>query len=215
MNSRGEYGNRALYSGSPRAEVGISLFHTVGDRDRLVEQIQTEFGQLYNELWRKMGGDPSILNTSEVKRDPVSWAKRFKAQEEIIKKSPIYPLYKDTFAPVYNEWKHFYNEQSSWEEFKTSWEMYTNWRDRLAALHTHISNEVRRLMPDEEIRTPSPSSAPETVWEEAGGVVKRGASAVAGGIGDVWKIAKVALYAGIAVGGVYVISKAVQTARGR
>jgi hypothetical protein len=210
-NDRGTYG---AGSTSPRESVGISLFHTVGDRDRLVDQIQTEISQLYNELWRKMGGDPSVLDQQLAMRDPIGWSKRHQAQEEIIKRSPLYPLYKDTFAPVYSEWKRFHDDQSSWVEWKTNWETYTGWRDRVADLHAHVVAEVRRIMPDDPIRTPSPSDAPTTIWEDTGGALKRGAGAIGGALGDVWKVAKVALYAGVAVGGVYVATKLVQTARG-
>jgi hypothetical protein len=108
VNARGTYG--PSHASSPRKLIGGALFHTVGDRDRVVEQVDTEFAQLISELYRKMGGDPDLLKISEAKRDPAGWAKRYKAAEQTISKSP---LWKDTVMPVWNEWKSFYNEQSS------------------------------------------------------------------------------------------------------
>lgn len=216
MNSRGTYGSSqrtVQRAGSPRAWVGITLFHTVGDRDRLVEQIDTEFGQLISELFRKMGADPALLNMSEVHRDPMGWSKRYQAAEQTIKRSPIYPLWKDTVMPVWNEWKNFYKEQSSWEEWKTNWDTYENWRDRIAKLHAHVVSEVGRLMPDQPIRTPPPTGAPQTIWAEAGEATAGGLRTVGGGIGDVLHFLKIAAYAGLAIGGVYVVSRVVQSGR--
>lgn len=210
MNARGMYGNGR--GGSPRAEVGISLFHTVGDRDRLVDQVQTEFSQLYAELWRKMGGDPDVLDARGALRDPVGWAQRRAAQQQIIAKSPLYPLYKDTFAPVYSEWRHFHDTQGSWQEWKTNWDVYEGWRDRLAALHAHVSDEVARITGD-KIRTPTPTEAPRTVWGQAEHVIEHGACAVESGIADVWSVLKYGLLAALGIGAVVALSSVASNTR--
>ena len=207
-HARGTYGEGLVGSPRARALVGISLFHTVGDRDRLVDQVDTEFGQLYAELFRKMGGDPSLLSSSGMYPDVAGWARRYQAAQAGIKHSPLYALWSDTVVPVWNEWKNFYKEQSSWEEWKTNWETYEGWRDRVAALHAHVASEVARLLPGQPIRTPPPSGAPRTVWEQAG-------CAISSGAGDAWKFAKYAAYAGLAIGGLFVVGKVVEGVRSK
>lgn len=189
MNERGTYGAGFVRtSGSPRASVvGISLFHTVGDRDRLVSQIDTEFGQLISELYRKMGGDPNVFVQSEILRDPIGWSQRYQAAAAIIKRSPLYPLWEDTAMPVWSEWRKFYKDQSTWEEWKTNWDVYENWHDRVAKLHEHVSAEVQRITGD-RIRTPSPTPAPTTVWAD----LEHGAEGAVGGALTVVKYGAIA-----------------------
>lgn len=206
MNDRGQYGNghRQRRWGNPT--VGISLLHTVGDRDRLVEQIDTEFGQLISELYRKMGGDPALLNMSEMQKDPIGWAKRSKATEQVIKKSPIYPLWRDTVQPVFSEWKKFYSDQSSWEEFKTNWDEYEHWRDRVANLHAHVAREVARVMPDSPLRTPAPSSAQTTIWADVEHKAESAADTAGKAAAGVGEVLKYGLYAALGIGALVAVS---------
>jgi hypothetical protein len=190
--------------------VGISLFHTVGDRDRLVEQTMTEFTQLLLALKRKMGVPELDTSIALNVRDPQQWQKNYEIEQATMKKSPLYPLWHDAVSPLYSEFKRFYDDQSSWEEFKTSWETYEHWHDRVAALRDHVANEVARIMPGDPIRTPTPSDVPTTIWadiEHKGEtVVKKGAGAAgeaARGIGDVLKYS---IYAVLAIGGIVAIS---------
>ena len=75
MSARGHYG-------MSRAAVAGALFHAVGDRDKLVEETDTSFNQLINELYRKMGGDPETLKLNIHRLDPANAVKRIRASDQ-------------------------------------------------------------------------------------------------------------------------------------
>jgi len=182
--------------------VGISLFHTVGDRDRLVDQTNTVFSALLDQLWRKMGGDPAINTVGDQQRDPVGWLKRMEAQKDVMRKSPLWPLYQDTVLPVWREWRKFWGDQSSWEEFKTSWETYAQWHDRVTKLQEHVAAEAKRLTGD-PLRSPSVTAPPTTIWADAEQAAAGLAGGVVAGAGDVLKYS---IYAVLGIGAVVAVA---------
>ena len=135
-SGRGSYGH---------AHVGISLFHTVGDRDRAVEQINTEFNVLTSELVQRMGGDPRDFVTDPQKLLDPAVAKRVSAAYEVLKRSRYYPFWVTVYEPIYSEWRRFYADQSSWTEFMTNWDEYEHWRDRLVRLRKSVEDQVGPL----------------------------------------------------------------------
>jgi hypothetical protein len=203
--ARGEYGNgrspmRRAYGRD--ALVGISLFHTVGDRDRAVEQINTEFVTLVSELAHKMGTDSKAITIdfAQMARDPINYWKRVQAATATMAKSPLYPLWRDVVSPVYAEWNKFYADQSSWREFMTNWEEYEHWFDRLKGLRNAVEAEVGPL------HSPDPLKLSETLPAKV-------ARKAAEGAGDVLNIVKYAVYGGLALVGVIALSSVAQNLR--
>lgn len=190
---RGVYG----YTTRGSARVGISLFHTVGDRDRAIEQINTEMHQIASELYTAMGVDWRAL----VNRPPVSsavvwaaYAKVLAEAEQKMRASKHWPIWRDVFNPVYEEWNRFYADQSSWNEFFTSWDEYEHWQDRIKALYSAIESQGLAL------RAPAPQDLPRTIWAQA-------EKKVEDIFGGVTTMLKVAVYGGLAVAGVFVLAK--------
>lgn len=222
MNARGRYGRvGAGPGGGPRrssvgnargsygsAYVGISLFHTVGDRDRAVEQMNTELDTLMNELYREMGVADAFSVPDVTKLNDPTYRADFKKKTNAglakMKASPLYPLYHDVLSPFFDEWKAFYHEQSSWEEWKTSWETYEHWDQRIKDMRARVEDEIKKR--GGQVLAPSPHDLPETVWQEAGGAVSKGAGVVARGAGDILSIVKYGAFAVIGIGAVVALS---------
>lgn len=190
--------------------VGITLFHTVGDRDRAVEQMNTEFNTLMNELYREMGvADLEALDPTKMS-DPkyvADFKRKADAAVAKMQASPLYALYHDVVSPFRDEWKAFYHDQSSWEEFKTSWETYENWDKRHKALRARVEDEIKHR--GGQVLAPVPGDLPETVWQEAGGAASKGAGAIARGAGDVLSVVKYGVIAVIGIGAVVAVSSVV------
>jgi hypothetical protein len=170
----------------------------------------TEFTQLLNELKRKMGVADIDVSQSLLMRDPKQWQKNWDTREATMKKTPLYPLWNDAVKPVYDEFKKFYDDQSDWVEFKTSWETYEHWHDRVVALRDHVVREVARIMPDDPVRTPPPADVPTTIWADvehkAETVVKKGAGAVGEAATGIGGVLKYSLYAVLGIGAVIAVS---------
>src|SRR5262245_25288320 len=210
MNPRGTYGSnhqlRRSGARAPGAWVGVSLFHTVGDRDRLVEQTMTVFTQLLRELDGKMGVPELDTSPALGLRDHVQWQRNYDAKEAARKKSPLYPLWHDAVSPVYSEFKKFYDGQSSWVEFKTSWETYEHWHDCVAALRDHDASEVARIMPDDPIRTTPPSYDSTKNWSEFEHKVYAAVKNVVGAAAWICNVLKYSIYSVIEVGAIVALS---------
>jgi hypothetical protein len=205
MNGRGQYGARES------ASVGISLFHTVGDRDRAVERINTEFHVLISELEHAMGVDPNDLTFTAAYQRPAAFAAAQKKKEL----SPLYPLWRDVVSPVYAEFRRFYADQSSWTQFVTNWEEYENWMNRFKALRSKASEVLKAHGKD--LTSPGPVALPTTLPGDileatgegikgAAGLAKRGAEGAGEAAMDAVKIAKYAAIGVLAIGGVIALT---------
>jgi hypothetical protein len=211
MNQRGEYGSRS--SGSNRGEygsrVGGILFHTVGDRDALVEQTNTGWQTLVRELVARMGVDPRDLvpDAGAMARDPAGYTKRTGAALAKLRQSPLFPFWRDVVTPEYDAFNKFYAEQSSWEEFKTDYSTYENWLARLQAMRAAVN---KRLAEEKVTPLAGPSAVPlpKTVMEkggeaveEAGKLAKRGVEGAGEVAMDFTKVLKYAVIGVLVIGG--------------
>lgn len=217
-NERGHYGRPRGYDDRcalmtndrghyARAYVGGILFHTVGDRDALVEQVNTGFTTLVNELISKMGANPRdfVPDAAAMARDPAGYMKRTKAALATIQKSPLYPFWRDVVTPEYNAWNKFWAEQSSWEEWKTDYSTYENWVARLESMRNTVNKKLSELSVA-PLEGPRVVSLPKTVMEKGGEAVQDVAKGFAGVFGDTWKIVKWGAIGALAIGGVVVLS---------
>lgn len=112
---RGARGARQILVGSqafrdrgetPVAQVGAEWFHSVGDRDRAIAQLSTEWQQLAADL----DGDPAHH------ADP-AWVKA-------------------DIAPAIEEWNHFVSRETSswWTRAATDWQVFEDWQERIKRL---------------------------------------------------------------------------------
>jgi hypothetical protein len=185
------------------------LFHTVGDRDAIVEQVNVGFSTLARELVAKMGVDPKDLVPDAVAmaQDPVAYTKRATTALNKLHQSPLYPFWRDVVAPEYEAWNKFYASQSSWEEWKTDYSTYENWSDRLNVMRATVNKRLaeQNVAP---LQGPSVVALPKTVMEhggeavqEAGGLLKRGAQGAGEATMDLVKVVKYAAIGVLAIGG--------------
>lgn len=210
MNQRGEYGassHRGRRGPTVGAFGGALGFHTVGDRDALVEQTNTGWQRLVREFLARMGVDPAgaVVDPAAMARDVVGYTKQLSAWRAKLEQSPLYPFYRDVIQPEYSAFNKFYADQSSWEEFKTDWSTYVNWADRLEAMRASV-NKVLATQNIAPLAGPGNIALPTTFTEEAGGLAKRGAEGAGEAAMDLVKIAKYAAFGVLAIGGVVALT---------
>lgn len=186
MNARGQYGApRAQLRGSPREVVGISLFHTVGDRERAMDAINTDVRQLQNEVMAKAG----------YSADPYREAS-----------GPLWEWWKLAGIPIIEEWQKFYADMwdSYMSRWASSWETYENWQQRIKKLRG--LTEARLREGGDRLETPSPEDLPTTVWADVTHTVKKGAGDIWSGAGDVWSLVKYGAWAVLGIGAIVALS---------
>lgn len=190
------------------AIIGVSLFHTVGDRDRAAEQINSEFNTLAGELLFAMHvpADQQDMDMREYTSDPAGYAKKIAAARVIMMQSPLWSLWANVFSPIFSEWKRFYADQSSMSQFFTNWEEYEHWFDRLSNIRASIERQMK-------LTSPTPISLAQTL---PGRIVEGGARAL-DKTGDLlsgtFDAIKYAIYAAVGLGTVAAGAMIVQNFR--
>ena len=214
MNDRGRYGDneRGQYGGrTNRTVVGFTLFHTVGDRERAADQLQTELTTVVSEMLRKMGVDPSVLDAdvAAMARDPAGYSKRKADQLATLRRSPLYPFWSSTVEPFRGEMRRFIESQGGWTEYVwlTNWDDYERWFARLKALRDAVEKKAGPL----ESLAPMPFD--KNVIAEAADIAKRAAKKAVGGVEDVWNLVKYGAYAVLGIGTVVALSSVVSNLR--
>lgn len=214
----------AAFSASGRGHSPVSVgvfggalgFHTVGDRDALAEQTKTGFDRLVNEFVARMGVDPALITTIDfaaMTRDPTGHSRLVSESRAKMEQSPLYPFYRDVLSPEWDAYNKFYSNLSSWEEFKTDWSTFVNWRDRLETMR----QSVNKLLAEQGVvplQGPTTVDLPSTFTEEAGGLAKRGLE----GAGEVAKgtanALKYGLYAAIGLGSLFLLGSLASSVKG-
>jgi len=150
--------------GRADAQVGISLFHTVGDRERAVEQMATDFAGAYGDLFTAMGWRPD--------------------HPELDEASPLYQFWAIDVKPTVDEWSKFRDEQrdSYFTRWATNWETYESWQERLKRLRELIRARLGHMTSAE------PLTLPTTILADAEDAAKK----VVDKTFDVAKVATVA-----------------------
>ena len=120
-----------------RALIGISLFHTVGDRERAVEQMSTDFAGTYGDLFTALGWRPD--------------------HPELDQTSPLYSFWVIDVKPTADEWGKFRDEQrdSYFARWSTSWEAYESWQERLNRLRDVIRARLGHMTSAEPVSLPT------------------------------------------------------------
>lgn len=186
--------------------VGITLYHSVGDRLAAVKQMDLDWTALFQDL---------AVQAGELTRDTSPSGVHYTSQAEFdaLKPDPKKVSWWKTFAkPRFAEWTKFRREQLgqdlthgadyvAWtERFKTNWDEYEGWMTKLEAL----KGEAKRQ--GFTIGVPTATALPTTVWADAGGAVERGAGAVASAVGDTWKFVKYGAWAALGIGAIVAVS---------
>ena len=124
----------------PATQIGQDLFHTVGDRDRAIEQISTGF--------RALASDLALWQSTHANRPDA-------------KKTALW-LATDV-TPTLEEWAAFVEREkpSWWTKVATSWETFEGWWERLRQLRSQARLHGVALQSAE------PVALPKTIWQQS------------------------------------------------
>jgi hypothetical protein len=212
MNARGQYGQRGRRCGGYLSAYQIGIhwtLHPIADRTQVVDQLTTETHTLYNELVREMGANPNDVALDVALKDPQRW-RRARAT---IEKSPLYPIFRDVLSPFLDEWHDFVRNYSEWSEalWLTKWETLEDYADRWHAIYAKVKEAVQNK--GGTLLAPPPAKIPDDVVDNIRDFFKKAAETAGSAVGDVWKVAKYGIYAGLGLGGIFLITKLVEAAR--
>ena len=131
-----------------RVEVGAALYHTVGDRERALKQLNTEFRVLTNE----------VMTLAGWQADPYQEAS-----------GVLWSWWKMVGVPVLEEWQAFFTSQmGNWgTRFATNWGVYEKWWKRLKGLRESVEEQGVKL------NSPSPSELPTTILADVGSSIRK------------------------------------------
>ncbi len=204
-NARGQYGSGVA--------VG-RLYHSVGDREDAVKQMDLDWTALFQDL---------AVQAGELTRDPNSssgYHVTSQIEFDALKPDPKKIAWWKSYAkPRFGAWVKFRSDQLgqdatvapnylAWtERFTTDWSTYEEWKDKLDALRAAAQQAGFTL------GAPAAQSLPTTVWQDAGGAVQKGAGAVASGIGDVWTLLKYGMWGALGIGAVIALSSVASNLR--
>lgn len=190
------------------------LYHSVGDREDAVKQMDLDWTALFQDL---------AVQAGELTRDPKSSSGyHFTSQIEFdaLKPDPKKVAWWKSFAkPRFADWVKFRagqlgqdatvapNYQAWTERFATNWSTYEEWKDKLDALRSAAQQAGFT------VGVPAAQSLPTTVVDDVSAVAKKGAGAVATGVGDVWTLAKYGAWAVLGIGAIVALSSVVQNVR--
>lgn len=203
-NDRGSYGSM----------VGLTIYHSVGDRADAVKTMAIDWNALYQTLASQAG----VLIV-----DPKSSSGyRYLTQQEFDANPPDpkkVTWWKSYAEPLFKQWAKFKIDQLGGdrtvgdayiafaERWQTNWDVYEDWKKKLDNLRAEAEKRGFR------VDTPKPADLPTTVWADVGDVVSRGAGKVASGLGDVWNIVKYGAWAVLGIGAVVAISSVASNLR--
>ena len=197
-----------------REMVGLTIYHSVGDRAEAVKQMAEDWTALYQDL---------ALQVGELSCDPTSsGGYRYATQADYDKLNPDpkkVTWFKSYFMPRVRQWNKFKSDQLGTdltvapdyiafaERFQTNWDVYEGWKKKLDALR----NEAQRQ--GFTIGVPQAASLPTTAWSDVADVVERGAGKVASGVGDAWSIVKWGVIGALGIGAVVALSSVASNLR--
>ena len=146
-----DWTDEVIYRRGGDAAVGISLFHTVGDRERALDTLATGFATLQDEVMKAAGYQANPYK-------PAS--------------GTIWNWWQVVGVPTLNEWQAFHADQagSYWSRFSTNWETYETWQARLAQLRDLVENHGIKLASPPMVDLPK--TLPGSVLDAAGGAVQ-------------------------------------------
>jgi hypothetical protein len=120
--------------------IGAELYHTVGDRERALDQLATDFAALQNDIMTQAGWRADPYHAAE---------------------GPLFDWYRAVVEPTINEWQTFHaNQTGSWTaRWATDWSAYEQWQDRLKRLRELAATHGVTLA------SPAPVDLPQTIWQ--------------------------------------------------
>lgn len=210
--SRGTYIHKTNAFGSPRdriqvtahqTSVGFTLFHTIGDREKAVDQIDSEFSSVYQDMLRAMGvDDVDAFDPLLIVKDPVHASARAAAARAKMEASSIYPFWQSGVSPIFAEWDKFRAGQGGAKEYLwlTNWDDYERWFGRLEQLRKAIKDH------DIVLNRPDPKPLEKNLLADIGDQIKNA-------LGDIETFAKYALYGGLGLVAIVVLSSVVSNMR--
>jgi len=174
------------------AVVGISLFHTVGDRERALDQINTGFRTLNTEVMTMAGWNADPYHPAE---------------------GPIWDWWSITGVPVMEEWQKFYADQ--WGSYSTrwasNWEEYERWQERLVTLrNAAVAHGLKLITPP-----PAPLGAtlPGKIIDKTGCALDKAGHDIEDTLTGLMKVLKYTVYGALGVGALVAVASVASNVR--
>lgn len=191
----------------PSDLVGITLYHSVGDRADAVKQMAVDWDALYQALASQVG--ELTIDPKSPSGFHITTQKEWDANPPDPKKVTWWKSYA---LPIIKEWVKFKRDQLGTdrtfaadyiafaERFQTNWDVYEGWKKKLDNLRAEAQKRGF------SVELPKSTDLPTTVWADAGSALEKGAGAVGSGIGDVWKTLKYGVWGILGIGAIVAIS---------
>ena len=115
------------------------------------------------------------------------------------------------FSPFLKEWNAFSGNYSEWSEalWLTNWDRFVSYVDRWHAIYEKVAKAIADK--GGKLVAPPPQEMPKDALDSIKDAFKKAGGAVE----SVWGLAKIAIYGGLAIGGIFVISKLVDDFRSK
>lgn len=199
--SRGTYQTRSFGN---RVTIGNFLYHSLGDIEDAVKQMAFDYEQAYQDIGHKVGALP------------------FEGSDERVKANPVwYTWWKASAEPLFNAFNAFKLEMLGGDmTFADAWIArgarfeVTSWNNEILIWHKRLvemRDQAKALGMD--LVTPKPATLSTTIVEDAKNLAQNLANKVDEAGGDVWRLAKIAIYGALAIGGVIMLSSVVSNMR--
>ena len=181
-----------------RVAVGNAVYHSVGEREEVVRQLGVDYDRASLDIGTAIGVFPYEGSAERVKHHP-EW----------------YAWWVAAAAPLFASWAAFKADQlgvsgkpaagyvAYGERFGTDWAAYVEWQHRLIELR---ASAAQLGIP---LHTPTPAPLPTTIPEDVANLAKRAKDKLVDSGGDLWTLAKVGVYGGLALVGVVAVSSLV------
>jgi hypothetical protein len=165
------------------ANVGASIWQTPGGVVSELESINSDFVVFASEFegFLKMCGYPA-------KVEPVL--------------RPLVQLFEHVWTPLLKEWRAFFTDHHSW--LGNLWWNHSPEAERYQAKLVEVRARAKELGMNPMSPTPAPFG-PSILFDPGRNVFDRAADGAQHALADVWDVVKIALYAGVAIAGGFVI----------
>ncbi len=188
---RGALAGSSAFGGD--SNVGASIWQTPGGVVSELERINSDFVVFTHEFegFLNKRGYPG-------KVEPVL--------------GPLVELFQNVWTPLLQEWRRFFEKNKGW--WDNFWWNHAPEAERYQAQLVEVRARAKELGMNPMSPTPA-QFAPSLLFDPQRNVFDRVADGTQHALADVWTVVKIALYAGVAIAGGYVILTLARNAKGR
>jgi hypothetical protein len=174
------------------AQVGASIWQTPGGVQSELERINSDFTVFASEFegFVKTRGYPTKIEPSL---------------------RPLVELFDYVWTPLLKEWRAFFEKNKGW--WDNFWWNHAPEGEQFSAQLVTVRARANELGMTPNSPAPTPF-APSILFDPQRNVFDRVSDGAQTALADVWQVVKIALYAGVAIAGGYVVLSLAKTTKG-